>query len=288
MPPSVPLQQNAPWQANLASPPANGPAVDVVELPDGEAAQKDEAAEKNRRGQQRVHPLMERRVLQVMVISGDEDGKATERQCYGQCVHPTTLVREGGIAGDAGGVDHGELVNKLHGIFERGVEEEGAAADGGIASEGDEKDSVVVVAEAGASTEKGEDDEEKISEGVRDFGGDGGEPVVLYDTEIEQKAAVSQQQIAIVKAQIAGKNRESRLLQLTMSEMSSIPKETPVYEGIGKLSTNTTEVKENIDKQSGELKTDISNLEKRLHYLETTAKNSQAHIDQMLKSGGKS
>ncbi|KAL9055334.1 MAG: hypothetical protein Q9162_003641 [Coniocarpon cinnabarinum] len=108
--------------------------------------------------------------------------------------------------------------------------------------------------------------------------------------EIEQKAAVSQQQIAIVKAQIAGKNRESRLLQLTMSEMSSIPKETPVYEGIGKffVQTNTTEVKENIDKQSGELKTDISNLEKRLHYLETTAKNSQAHIEQMLKSGGKS
>lgn len=28
-------------------------------------------------------------------------------------------------------------------------------------------------------------------------------------------------------------------------------------------------------------------LERRLHYLETTAKNSRDHIEQMLKSGGR-
>ena len=108
--------------------------------------------------------------------------------------------------------------------------------------------------------------------------------------EIEQKAAVSQQQIAIVKAQIAGKSREGRLLQLTMNEMSSLPSTTPVYEGIGRffVQTNTAEVKEKLTTQSQDLKNETSSLEKKLHYLETTAKNSQAHIDQMLKSGGRS
>lgn len=47
------------------------------------------------------------------------------------------------------------------------------------------------------------------------------------------------------------------------------------------------ELKEKYAAQSTELKSDTSNLEKKLHYLETTAKNSQAHIDQMLKSGGR-
>lgn len=54
-------------------------------------------------------------------------------------------------------------------------------------------------------------------------------------TEIEQKAAFSQQQIGVVKAQIAAKNREARMLQLTSTEVSSLPKDTNVYEGVGKM-----------------------------------------------------
>jgi chaperonin cofactor prefoldin len=53
--------------------------------------------------------------------------------------------------------------------------------------------------------------------------------------EIEQKAAQSNQQIAIVKAQIAGKNRETRMIHLTTSELSSLPEETKVYEGVGRM-----------------------------------------------------
>lgn len=53
--------------------------------------------------------------------------------------------------------------------------------------------------------------------------------------EIEQKAAFSQQQMGIVKTQIAAKNRESRMLQLTSSEVDSLPKGTNVYEGVGKM-----------------------------------------------------
>jgi prefoldin subunit 1 len=53
--------------------------------------------------------------------------------------------------------------------------------------------------------------------------------------EIEQKAAFSQQQIGLVKAQIAAKNRESRMLELTKTEVESLPKDTNVYEGVGKM-----------------------------------------------------
>jgi hypothetical protein len=35
--------------------------------------------------------------------------------------------------------------------------------------------------------------------------------------------------------------------------------------------------------QVKEIDTEVENLGKKLHYLETTAKNSQAHIDKMLK-----
>ncbi len=39
-------------------------------------------------------------------------------------------------------------------------------------------------------------------------------------------------------------------------------------------------------KQVKELEGDVEGLGKKLHYLEMTAKNSQDHIDQMLRRGG--
>jgi hypothetical protein len=53
--------------------------------------------------------------------------------------------------------------------------------------------------------------------------------------EIEQKSAFAQQQLGIVRAQIASKNRESRMLQLSAVELDALPKETPIYDGVGKM-----------------------------------------------------
>jgi prefoldin subunit 1 len=41
--------------------------------------------------------------------------------------------------------------------------------------------------------------------------------------------------MAIVKAQIAAKSREGRLLQLTSKELAGLPADTQVYEGVGKM-----------------------------------------------------
>ncbi|KAI9656864.1 MAG: hypothetical protein M1821_003503 [Bathelium mastoideum] len=105
--------------------------------------------------------------------------------------------------------------------------------------------------------------------------------------EIEQKAAQSQQQISIVKTQIAAKTRESRMVQLTLNEIESLPEQTNVYEGVGKMfvMTPTTELKGKLTAENAELKLDASNLEKKLHYLETTYKNSREHIEQLFKTG---
>lgn len=53
--------------------------------------------------------------------------------------------------------------------------------------------------------------------------------------EIEQKSAFSSQQMVIVKQQMAAKNREGRILQLTANEVGALPRETPIYEGVGKM-----------------------------------------------------
>ncbi|KAL9092293.1 MAG: hypothetical protein Q9165_004467 [Trypethelium subeluteriae] len=98
--------------------------------------------------------------------------------------------------------------------------------------------------------------------------------------EIEQKAAQSQQQINVVKAQIASKNRESRMVQLTLNEVDSLPDKTNVYEGVGKI-----DLKGKLTTQNTGLKSDTSNLEKKLNYLETTYKNSREHIEQLFKAG---
>ena len=53
--------------------------------------------------------------------------------------------------------------------------------------------------------------------------------------EIETQAIQAQQQISLARSQLAGKQREMRLAQLTRAEISSLPAQTAVYEGVGKM-----------------------------------------------------
>lgn len=64
--------------------------------------------------------------------------------------------------------------------------------------------------------------------------GDGTDAAQLMQ-EIESRANFSQQQLQIVKAQMAAKQRDIRLLQLTSKELDTLPKGTNVYEGVGKM-----------------------------------------------------
>ena len=53
--------------------------------------------------------------------------------------------------------------------------------------------------------------------------------------EIESKAQFSAQQLQIVRGQITSKTREKRMLQLSSGELDTLPTETPVYDGTGKM-----------------------------------------------------
>lgn len=58
--------------------------------------------------------------------------------------------------------------------------------------------------------------------------------------EISQKKAFAEQQLLIVRQQKAARTREGRMLELTSAEVSSLPAETKVYEGVGKMYVQTS------------------------------------------------
>ncbi|CAL5874671.1 uncharacterized protein PFLUO_LOCUS8972 [Penicillium psychrofluorescens] len=107
--------------------------------------------------------------------------------------------------------------------------------------------------------------------------------------EIEARAIASQQQISLTKSQMTAKQRDVRMLQLTSKELSELPAETGVYEGVGKMFVNVPidAVNKRLARESSEATADITNLEKKLHYHETTHKNSRENLEQILKSGGR-
>lgn len=53
------------------------------------------------------------------------------------------------------------------------------------------------------------------------------------------------------------------------------------------VASPTSDVKIRLSKESNDLKADVVNLEKKLHYLETTYKNSRDHLDAVFKNGGR-
>ncbi|KAK5938555.1 hypothetical protein PMZ80_009527 [Knufia obscura] len=107
--------------------------------------------------------------------------------------------------------------------------------------------------------------------------------------EVEVQAIQSQQKIAQTQAEIGGKKREARLNQLTSSELDTLPKDNPVYEGVGKMfvAVPIDTLNKRLNTESATLKKDITELEKRLHYQETTFKNSRQHIEKILQSGSR-
>jgi len=103
--------------------------------------------------------------------------------------------------------------------------------------------------------------------------------------EIETQAFQAQQQIGMARSQMTSKQREQRLVKLTLSEMASLPDDANVYEGVGKMfcSLPVNDLRQKLDGQTKDLEGEVEKLGKRLLYLETTHKNSREHIEQMLK-----
>ena len=136
-------------------------------------------AEQHDGSQDRVGVLVKSRVLEVVVVGCNKDRKPSEGDSKDSREGPGALVREAGPEHEAGGVDHGELVDELHGILEGAVEEEAAGADDQVADEGEQEDAVVVLLQAVGDAAVGEVDEEQVGESVDYLGGVLGGIVVL-------------------------------------------------------------------------------------------------------------
>ncbi|KAI1018809.1 hypothetical protein LB503_005960 [Fusarium chuoi] len=104
--------------------------------------------------------------------------------------------------------------------------------------------------------------------------------------EIESQALVAQQQIGLARTQMTSKQREQRLVKLTLSEMASLPQDAVVYEGVGKMfvSLPVDSLRQKLEGQTQTLEGEVDKLSQRLLYLETTHKNSREHIEQMLRA----
>ncbi|EHY54043.1 hypothetical protein HRR83_004689 [Exophiala dermatitidis] len=105
--------------------------------------------------------------------------------------------------------------------------------------------------------------------------------------EVEAQALLSQQKITQTQAELGAKRRDARLNQLTSNELKSLSNDTKVYEGVGKMfvAVPISTMSERLASEANALNKDISELEKRLHYQETTYKNSRQHIEKILQSG---
>ncbi|ROT37041.1 Prefoldin [Sodiomyces alkalinus F11] len=104
--------------------------------------------------------------------------------------------------------------------------------------------------------------------------------------EIEGQAIAAQQQIGQTRAQTTSKQRDMRMLRLTLNEISGLPAGSNVFEGVGKMfvSLPAPRLIEKLEGQIKEKEAEVGKLGQRLHYLETTFENSRKHIDRMLKA----
>ncbi|CAJ2513364.1 Uu.00g014830.m01.CDS01 [Anthostomella pinea] len=106
--------------------------------------------------------------------------------------------------------------------------------------------------------------------------------------EVETQAMAAQQQISLVRTQQASKQREMRMAELTRTEMSSLPADTNVYEGVGKMfvSLPVSAMKGKLGAQIKEVEGEVDGLGKRLHYLEVSQKNNKDTITRLLGGNG--
>ncbi|RYP63776.1 hypothetical protein DL769_006862 [Monosporascus sp. CRB-8-3] len=108
--------------------------------------------------------------------------------------------------------------------------------------------------------------------------------------EVETQAIAAQQQISLVRTQQASKQREMRMAQLTRTELSALPPDTNIFEGVGKMfvALPLSDMTGKLDSRIKDMESDVESLGKKLHYLEVSQKNSKDQIDRMLRGSGAS
>ncbi|KAF7968934.1 hypothetical protein HWV62_21574 [Athelia sp. TMB] len=103
--------------------------------------------------------------------------------------------------------------------------------------------------------------------------------------QIQSTAIQSQRALSISRQQTATKERERRIMQLTIDEISSIGGDVNLYKGVGKmfLMVPRKEMEKELQDQEKEIADDITNLTKKSKYLEKQYNDAQNQLRDIVR-----
>ncbi|KAG1857662.1 Prefoldin [Suillus fuscotomentosus] len=98
--------------------------------------------------------------------------------------------------------------------------------------------------------------------------------------QIQQTAVQSQRALNISRQQSASKDRERRILQLTIDEIQGIEGDVNLYKGVGKMFMMVPRktMEQEFKTQEKELTDDINSLNKKAKYLEKQFNDAQSQL----------
>lgn len=98
--------------------------------------------------------------------------------------------------------------------------------------------------------------------------------------QIQQSAVQSQRSLNLTKQQCTAKERERRIVQLTISEISSVGHDVNLYKGVGKMFLMVPQktMEQELEAQEKELTDEVNSLNKKSKYLEKQFNDAQARL----------
>ncbi|KAF8591585.1 Prefoldin [Ramaria rubella] len=98
--------------------------------------------------------------------------------------------------------------------------------------------------------------------------------------QIQQTAVQSQRALSVTRAQASAKERECRILQLTIDEIHSIEGDVNMYRGVGKMfmAVPRATMEKNLKTEEKGLSDELSGLNKKSKYLEKQFNDAQSQL----------
>lgn len=107
--------------------------------------------------------------------------------------------------------------------------------------------------------------------------------------QIQQTAVNSQRAYSFAQQQMAAKQRERRIVQLTIDEISQLDDDVKMYKGVGKmfLMSPRKEMESELKAQEKELGDDLTSLTKKSKFLEKQFNEAQGQLRDIFNSAPK-